>query len=237
MQSVEEWKHFEDHYMNYQDKSVGTADNYSFVNWSEFAKDWCEKVGIEEQQGKTSSFTYKNAALLKDAWKEYLRRTNRATTMLGHDTAAKDLRARLQDTSTPTVRNLEFPDNQIAGSVAVPIGRRATVDTLFEDKSSDPSVLLPAQGSKRKRKRKKKDKSAPTTHHRCRKCGQEFNVDPWKELHKPQDSPVETDSIKPKAGNLNYQEGNKPSDNCRVPVNQYASPEFPCLTGKMPRRK
>lgn len=212
VQSGEEWKFFEEHYMDYQDNGISSsADTYSFVNWSVFATDWCEKVFNEEQQGKTSSFTYKNAAILKEAWKVFRRRANEATTMLGHHDAAKDLRQKLQDTSTQTVRSIVFPHTQVGQPVAAPAGQAggSMIDTLFEDKSGAPILPL-LSGNKRKRTRKKKDKGAPKTHHRCRRCGREFNVEPWKEMHKPVEF-VESSS-KTRERNLNYQAGNKPSD-------------------------
>jgi hypothetical protein len=232
VQGKEEWGYFSENYMKYQDNGIGSVDNYSFVNWSAFANDWCQKVYIEEQEGKTSSFTYKNAAILKDAWKTYRRQANRATTMLAHQEPAKDLRKRLRDTETPAVQNIAFPDVIVPRPVATPPVQAISddVDPLFGgDANIAGQFELPPTltSKKRKRKRRKKDKSEPTTHHRCRKCGQEFNSDQWKEHHKPPESA--------KTSNLLYQEGNKPSDNCQVPPEQYV-PGFPMLTGTMPRR-
>ena len=92
VQGKEEWKYFEDNCGNHQDSSIGvTADNCSFIDWSEFAQAWNEKVHKEDQLGVSSSFACKNAAILKEAWKRHQWQANQATAMLGHADAARNL--------------------------------------------------------------------------------------------------------------------------------------------------
>ena len=230
----EEWGYFETEHMKYQDTTVGTtADNYSFINWSAFSHAWNRMVFEEEQSGKISSFTYKNAALLKGAWKEYRHRTNQATTMLGHDEAAKNLQKQLRDTTTPFVQAIEFPTVQVPAPVVAPMAPMETDagnsagDFLVADEAADPSEMPPP---KKKRKRKKKDKNAPRSHHRCRKCGHPFSVSPWKELH----IPAALLPGKDRRNNLNYQQGRKPHELCKVPEDDRVA-GYPILEGPLPR--
>ena len=233
VQGKEEWEYFESEYMQFQDSTVGaTADNYSFINWSAFSDAWNQRLDEEDRRGETSSLTYKNAAILKEAWKQYRRRTNQATTMLGHDEAARNLQKRLRDTTTPFVHAIEFPAAQVPAFVTAPVvpqdtGAENLADFPVTDEAMDPSELPPP---KKKRKRKKKDKGAPRAHHRCRKCGHPFAISPWKELHAPPDPLPGND----RKNNLNYQPGRKPYELCSVAEKDRVL-GFPIYEGKLPR--
>ena len=233
---AEEWAYFRANYLAHSAAAVGTMadDSTSFIDFSRFARTWNERVDLEVEQGKDSTFTYKNASLLKDAWKKHQKRNNESTTMLHQHDAQQNLRKRLQDTSTAEVRDMEFPDPQPPTNVAAPTGKNneSNAGVPFQDKS-EPSQLEPLPlPAKKKQRRRKKNPDEPTTHHRCRRCGHEYNVPPWNNMHAAKTEKAATGQQR----GLNYQKGRMPADLCTVPETDIAK-GFPCLIGEMPRRQ
>jgi hypothetical protein len=101
------------------------------------------------------------------------------------------------------------------------------LETDLEDPAERERRLL--AGSLPRAKRKRRNAAA-----RCRMCGKEWNIDPWKELHVKETASNSTVGVQ----NQWHGEGNQVWDNCRVPAED-REPRYPQLdtTKPMPRRR
>jgi hypothetical protein len=218
----DEWKHFEEHYIDYHG-SGGGADNHSSINWSAFATDWNKMV---DGLGRTKpSITYKSASHLQHAYKSMMRRNRQEATLRPHRETLRNLHEQHTNATTraqflpqfappveattaqPFVDAVEEAPAQVAG--AGPTEQALTYDADMDDA---PTTTKP--------KKKKRVQ-------RCRKCGKPYADIAWKSFHV-----VPAGS----GGNLRNQATPKVWDYCTVPPEQREK-DFPCMEGRMPAPK
>lgn len=243
----EEWRYFIDNLPTYQKgrgiTAVSEADNHSSILWSAYADHWNEMVtglGANKPQ-----FTYKTASLLQDAHKKLLKRRRRDTTVLPMTAAMNNLR----EVHTSSSSNQKFSSQFVSAdpptraipsnSISVPLNSNRS-GTLADNSNDmvdhdDFQLESPAEQERRAfagcgRRRRRTNANV-----RCRKCGKEWNTEPWRSLHERGDhvNNSKNSSIK----NRWHGEGNQVWDYCQVPPCE-REPGFPIEDGRpLPRRK
>ena len=202
---IEQWEYFKQEYKNFQGSRDHQADNYSFIDWSGFAKSWNKQVDQCIDKGKNKWLTYKNAALLQDAWKTYQKRANEKTTMLPIIDQAHDLRKRSRDVSQhlsvfpdavkpqrvlPVVRQIIGDTHQIHQRNAAeeseenaewkyPVERFQEVLPQIDNGASKPSPSSMHIQARKRQRRPPQSRNKP----RCRTCGHEYTSEPWRTNH------------------------------------------------------
>ena len=107
----EEVRFFDDHYLSFTDRRVGTsADSHSFIDFSRMADFW-NKQCAEEDAGSRSrtSLTPKNSSLLMAHWKKVCANSNQRLTLRPVAQQSKALRVRIRDPSRATNDVDHFP--------------------------------------------------------------------------------------------------------------------------------
>jgi hypothetical protein len=236
----DEWQYFKDNIGKFQrgTGNISEADNYSEIQWSAYANHWNSMV--TELGMDKPSFTYKTASLLQHAHKTLQRRNRRDTTILPHVAGLNNLR----DAHTSSANNRQFANQFVVAEQparAKPINDTLPSSTNFADEDDietagydiESSAELERRvynGSHRKRRRQQR---APA---RCRRCGKEYTIEPWRNYHVRVTSRIHSDNTRPQNKSLFHGEGNQVWDYCTVPKSDY-EPGYPRLTGRLPRRR
>ena len=87
----------------------------------------------------------------------------------------------------------------------------------IDDENLTPMQIAIAQGNHRPKKRKKSNK--PKARDRCRRCGKEWSLPEWIQMH--QIPVVHDDSQRKQNRNLRHQPGRMAHDYCTVPASSF----------------
>jgi hypothetical protein len=114
-----------------------TVDNYSFLKLSAFARWW--NLEITRRGSMHSDITYKTAAILKDAWKSYIHRLNKETTMLDitDDQEALQMKHRVACDEGMELVAVTVPRAHRASAVPVQRNASTTGDTYGNNNDDD----------------------------------------------------------------------------------------------------
>lgn len=250
----DEWEYFKSNLQQFQ-RGMGAAaaseaDNHSQILWSAYAAHWNDMVaslGTSKPQ-----FTYKTSSLLQDAYKRSQRRDRRDATILPLATGIENLRqlhtssgsnrrfanqfmvAQHPTRARPITAHIDEPSTSIDFTTHADTDNdndngNDTLNTALDDPAVRERRLLAGSLPRAQRKSTRRNTSP-----RCRMCGKQWKLDPWKELHQKETTTNPTAGVK----NQWHGQGNQVWDNCKVPAED-REPGFPMLdtTKQMPRPK
>jgi hypothetical protein len=241
----DEWEYFKRNIQQFQRgmgaAAVSEADNHSQILWSAYAAHWNDMV--TSLGNNKPQFTYKTSSLLQEAYKRSQRRDRRYATILPLTAEIENLR----ELHTSSASNRRFADQfvasnhptrarpeprpeqtvQLTNAIADYNSGIEMLETDLEDPAERERRLM--AGSLPRAKRKRRNAGL-----RCRMCGKDWNIGPWKELHRKNTASNSTVGVQ----NQWHGEGNQVWDNCRVPVED-REPNYPQLdtTKPLPRRR